>query len=225
MDVMKNFTILSRREQSTWVPPVERFLAYLHGGEIFTQTLPYLARAALCAGAAIVGALWLSWWISIFQDYERWRLVIATLVHFMFLALVYVFVRVAWLRINHLRHLPQEPLVALRSVPILLRMTAELGLVFSVAATFRLFLMPPPSWPATLAAGASLGGLDDSLSTAVAWLGAGGLLWVALGSILGLFFFYGLANAIEIFLAIEQNTRRRSEKEPPRDQTIRHGEA
>lgn len=225
MDAMKNLTFLSRREQSTWIPPVQQILAYLHGGRIFTETLPYLARTALGIGTTILGVVWLFWWISIFQDYERWRLVIATLVHLAFLALVYVFVRVAWLRIDHLRHLPQEPLVAIRSLPILLRMTAELGLIFSIASMVRAFLMPPASWPSSLGAGTSQGGLSDSLSTFFAWLAAGGVLWVALGSVFGLLVAYGLANAIEIFLAIEQNTRKNGATETAPDHTIRHGDA
>jgi len=223
---MSGIVFSSRREQPTWVPPVERFLAYLHGGRIFTETLPYLARAALVLEGLGLAALWLGSWDTIFRDYERWRLVGAALVHCAFLALAYVFGRVAWLRIGHLRRLPQGESVALRSLPILLRSAAELGLVFSVALAVRVFFMPSGSWPQAFGEGEP-GFLSNSAVDPVGWFrfGAGSVLWVALCSVLGLVVFYGLANAIETYLAIELNTRAHPARKSSDDSPIRHGDA
>jgi len=224
---MNGLTFSSRREHTDWVPPAQRILAYMHGGRIFTETLPYLAIAALSLEALGFAMFWLACWAPIFRDFERWRLVGATLVHFAFLALAYVFGRIAWLRIAHLRRLPQGESVALRSLPILLRTVAELAFVFSVTLAVRLFFMPAASWPDALAGGTALGWLTNSSANPVTWfgVGAGSVTWVALWSVLGLVVFYGLANAIETYLAIELNGRSYAAKETSDEPTIRHGEA
>jgi len=206
---MSEMAFRSDAEEPTWVPPVEQILAYLHGGRIFTETLPHLARAVLVLEGLGFALLWLSSWGPIFRDFERWRLVGATLVHFAFIALAYVFGRIAWLRSRHLRLLPPGESVALHSLPILLRTSAELAFVFSVSMAVRLFFMPSASWPEALPGGTAFGWLSNSAADPVTWfgVGAGSVVWVGLWSVLGLVVAYALANAIETYLAIELNTR------------------
>ena len=224
---MNRVLFLSRRELPAWVPPTGRVLAYFHGGRIFTETLPYLARVALFLWGVGFAFWWLADWALIFRDHERWNLVAATVVHFAVLSLAYLFGRIAWVRLGHLRRIPPGESAALRSLPILLRLSAELFFVFAVALSVRGLLMPGESWPPVLATSGGLGRLAAGAGNAVTGLafGAGLTLSIALWSLLGLVAFYGLANAIEVYLAIELNTRHSSERRNRDDDSLRRVEA
>lgn len=222
---MKNIVFLSRSESSAWVPPTRKILAYFHGGRIFTDTLPFLARFVLILQGLIFAGWWITSWVWVFRDYERWSLVWATLVHLGFLALIYVFGRVAWLRLDHLRRIPPGESAALRSLPILLRTCAELAFFFTVATAVKVFATPAPSLPPVLGAGdaANVGGLLAALLSPFTGtaLGVGTILWIALWSILALVVFYGLANAVETYLAIEINTRNHPGRKKRHDDLVR----
>lgn len=226
MNPMKDLVFSTRGEQSTWVPPARKILAYFHGGRIFTDTLPLLAKIALITQGLVLAFWWIGAWSSIFRDYERWRLILATLVQFGFLALLYLFARVAWMRIDHLRRIPPGESAALRSLPILLRTSAELLFFFTVAISVKTFLMPAPSPPPAFEVGGALGtgsflGPLVSPFTGTA-LGVGTILSIALWSILALVVFYGLANAVETYLAIEINTRNQPGRKARHDDLVRH---
>jgi len=213
----------SLHQKPAWVPPTGKVLAFLHGGRIFTETLPYLGRAVLVLWGAGFLSWWLGSWVVLFRDYERWRLVGATLVHIAFLALAYLFGRIAWLRFDHLRHIPRGDSAALRSLPILLRLTSELFFVGSIALAIRILLMPSESWPSVLGKGGALGLLQTGAANAISGLafGAGTTLSVALWALLVLVAFYVLANAIEIYLAIEINTRHHDTRSSRNDDAAR----
>jgi hypothetical protein len=207
---MKRIVFLPGWEREIWVPPSGRILAYFHGGRIFTDTLPLLARTGLASLGLLYALWWVGYWGVVYRDYERWSLVGATVVQVVFLGLVYLFGRIAWLRIDHLHQLPTGGDVALRSLPILLRLAAELGFVFAVGLTLRVFAMPgvpPPR--AVIAADGTWATFGQFLPNPLAMMAIG--TWLALAvaayAILAILFFYGLANAIEVYLQIEKNTR------------------
>jgi hypothetical protein len=222
--VMKGILFLTPSEKPTWVPPSGKILAYFHGGRIFCETLPVLAMIGLMGLGGVVTFWWLFHWAVIFRDYERWSLVLATLVHLAFLALAYLFGRIAWIRLHHLWRIPPGESAALRSLPILVRLMAELYFVFAVAASVELFLMPPVPAPAALNAG-TLPGLPGPLSL-ISSIPFGTFLvfWSAIFSLFGLVFFYALANGIETYLAIEINTRNQPARKRTDDDLVRHFE-
>lgn len=210
---MEGILLSTRTDRSSWTPPVNKILAYFHGGRIFTETLPTLARAGLVVWGLLVALWWIGYWGYMFLHYERWSLVLAALAHFGFLALAYLFGRIAWLRLDHLRHIPPGETSALRSLPILLRFTAEGFFFFVVAFSFRILVMPGIPGPEVLEAGGALNALGQGVPNPFAGLAVGVgtlLLGPTLWALLALVVFYGLANAIETYLAIEQNTRNHS---------------
>jgi len=207
---MKTIVFLPRSEPAAWVPPAGRILAYLHGGRIFTDTLPVMAGASLIGLGFFFALWWIGYWAVLYRDYERWSLVGATLVQLAFLALVYLFGRIAWLRIEHLRSLRPGEDVALRSLPILLRMAAELFFLFAVTAALRTFGMPAASQPPVLeATGSAWAALGQSVPNplSIMAIGTGMALWIGFLALFAVLFLYCLANVIETYLAIEKNTR------------------
>lgn len=220
---MKDVLFLSRSARASWTPPIRKVLAYLHGGRIFTETLPVLARIGLTVTGVLLGLWWITYWGVIYRDYERWSLVCAALVHFAFLALAYLFGRIAWLRLDHLRCIPPGETAALRSFPILLRLGAELFFVGVVATTLVTAAMPAPSPPPVLGAGGALTAMDSALPNPFASLavGIGTTLSLAVWSLLALVLFYGLANAVETYLAIELNTRNHPSRSTRHDELVR----
>ncbi len=220
---MKDVLFLSRSPQASWTPPIHKILAYFHGGRIFTETLPVLARIGLAVNGILLGLWWVAYWGVIFRDYERWSLVCAALVHFAFLALAYLFGRIAWLRLDHLRRIPPGETAALRSFPILLRLGAELFFVGVVAVTLMTVAMPAPSPPPVLGDGGPLRAMDSALPNPFASLavGIGTTLSLGMWSLLALVLFYGLANAVETYLAIELNTRNHPSRRTHHDELVR----
>lgn len=215
---MKPVVFLARSEPTTWVPPTARVLAYFHGGRVFVDTLPLLARVGLLVAATTFTLWWFGQWGAIYRDYERWSLIGAALVHFAVLALAYLFARIAWLRIDHLRRLPASDDVALCSLPILLRLTAELLFVFVVTLSLRVFAMPAPPPPPVLGTGGFMAVLGEAVPNPFAWMAFG--TWTTAGvaffALFGVLFLYGIANVIEVSSSIEKNTRqirRRSERD------------
>lgn len=219
---MKNIVFLTRREQTSWVPPTSTILAYFHGGRVFTETLPVLARIVLVAEGITLATWWIGYWGVLFRDHERWSLVGAMLVHFALLALAYLFGRIAWLRLDHLRRIPPGEGAALRTLPVLLRVWAELFFIFAVGLSLWAFAMPAASPPPVLGDGGALATLGMVVPNPFAKMAMG--VWFTLGialcSLLCLVVFYGLANAVETYQAIELNSRTRHGRSTRHDDLV-----
>jgi hypothetical protein len=124
-----------------------------------------------------------------------------------------------------LKRLPASEGAALRSLPILLRLTGEAFFILAVGVAVRILLTPNPSAPPVLGEQGAFSTMGESiLSPALATLGGFGFtVSIALYSLLTLVFFYGLANVIETYQAIELNTRPGNRKRGSHVTTLSHG--
>lgn len=214
---MRDILFPSHRGPVSWVPPTGRILAYFHGGRIFTETLPRLGMVILLLQSAWLGLWWISHWGEILRHYERWRLVGAALAHMGLLAVAYLFLRIIWLRLDQLKRLPPGEGAALRSYPILLRVTGEAFFVLAVGLSLHQLVLPDPSSPPAFDGSGAFSTVGESLGNPLLALTGGiGLTFsIALYSLLLLVFFYGLANLIETYQSLELNTRPHGRKKQP----------
>lgn len=190
------------------VPVAKRVLAYFHSGEALRHALPQVMRGAAIAWLFIGALGWLFLWPSVYEEFERWGLVRAFLAQMLSLVVLYVLARVTMLRASHLKTLPADDFVNLRATAVLCRWLGEVLLVQAVGSGLVMLLQRNHPLLAailgSLAPSAEIDGGEVDLSALLS--GALIVFWFvfAIGSF---FFLYAVATAIDVYLAIEFNTR------------------
>jgi hypothetical protein len=190
------------------VPLAKRVLASVHGGEAFRHALPQVMRAGAIAWL-FVGILgWLFAWAAVYEEFERWGLVRTFVAQMLWLLVIYVLAKITMLRAGHLRLIPADDFVSLRAAAVLCRWLAEVLLVQAVGTALVLLIhRDHPLLSAimsSLAPSADIQGGEVGLSTLLV---SGFMVFWFLFSIGSFFFLYAAATAIDVYLAIEFNTR------------------
>ncbi|HTG31544.1 MAG TPA: hypothetical protein VLB76_01335 [Thermoanaerobaculia bacterium] len=184
-------------------------LASLHGGDVLRQTLPQLLRIGIVIWFSVYTFLWIFTWPGIYQEFERSGLVKAFFAQLIALASAFLAARITILRAQHLATLPADDFVSLRAASVLSRWLGEVALIYVVGAELRSLLQPVGA-----VLNSFLGKVLPSAASAVSE-GTSSLLlvsapfalfWVSLAAAFFLFL-YTVANAIDLSLAIEFNTR------------------
>jgi tetratricopeptide (TPR) repeat protein len=184
-------------------------LASVHRGDVFTKVFPAVLILAVWISALIYAFTWLVSWIDVYTELERWDLVLAFLDQLFLLGIVYVLLRITLLRADHLKAIPAGDYVPLRATALFLRWQGEISLILALRAGGHALLQPSePIW----LQGTFEGLGQTSMAGTLAPLVKGGSLTFGGGyQFLGFLLFailYGLATAIDAYLAIETNTRR-----------------
>jgi hypothetical protein len=184
-------------------------LAYLHSGDVLRQSLPVVMQILLGVWLFFSILLWFAVWPAIYEEFERWGLARAFIAQWISLATVFLVARLTLFRARHLKALPPDDFVSLRALAVLFRWFGEVALVQVVGTGLSSLFQPISAFMSTV-----LTGLSPRLGTAVS-SGTPSLLlasaplslfFVAVAA--GLFLLlYSLATAIDVYLAIEFNTR------------------
>jgi hypothetical protein len=184
-------------------------LAFIHSGDVLRKALPWLLR--IVAGWWLVSytLLWFLNWPDVYGEFERWGLVQAFFAMLVSLATAFLVIRITILRAGHLAALPADDFVSLRAMAVLARWVGDTLLVWVWGSSLSSLLMPVGPLTHSLlsaisprAAAAVSGGAAKALLVSVPV----SLFWIA---VVGAAFLvvYTLANAIDLALAIEFNTR------------------
>ncbi|HEY0555120.1 MAG TPA: hypothetical protein VGG20_12695 [Thermoanaerobaculia bacterium] len=180
-------------------------LAFLHSGDVLRQALPRLLRIGIVIWCSIYTLLWISGWPAIYQEFERWGLVKAFFAQLIVLGAALVVTRITILRSDHLSTLPADDFLNLRSTAVISRWLGEVTLIF-VSGIGLSSLLQPVSASLSFLLGASPSAASAGSFTMLFLSGPFVLLWVATAA--GLFLiFYAVANAIDLGLTLEFNTR------------------
>ncbi len=189
--------------------PSRRLLAYLHSGDVLRQALPWIMRVWAIVSFVLFAAAWLSAWPGIYREFERWGLVKAFLAQLIMFAAIFLVIRITMLRAEHLRVLPPDDFVNLRALAIVCRWAGEVTLVYCVGDGLSSLLEPVgPLLTSAVNAFAPAAGQRVSSGSASVLLVSSPFtmlyVWFAAALFLGT---YALATAIDVYLAIEFNTR------------------
>ena len=173
-----------------------RLLASLHRGEAFTRVFSFVLLIIVGVQALFIGSAWLINWARIYHDYERFELVLAFVDQFFMLGMLAVLLHVTYLRALHLRDLPRGQFVTLQAAALLLRGFGECVLIWTAAMLGHSILnVADPNWLVSLRS----------------YVKAGSVLVSGWSLVIGFLLFtvsYTAASAIDVFLAIERNSRR-----------------
>ncbi len=184
-------------------------LASLHSGDVLRQTLPRLLRIGIVVWFVVYTLLWVFTWPGIYQEFERWGLMKAFFAQLIALAAAFLVTRITILRAQHLAALPADDFVSLRATAVLSRWLGEIAFVYVLGGALSSLLQP---------VGPALNSFLSEVSPSTASAVSGGtpklllvsaplsLLWVSVVAALFLLL-YAVANAIDLGLAIEFNTR------------------
>jgi len=205
-------TLIERLDLSTLKVPTSTsrdLLAYFHSGDVLRQVTPWLMRLASVTWLVFYVLIWIVSWPGVYREFERWGLVKAFVAQLIALATAFLVTRITILRAQQLAVLPADDFVTLRAMALLLRWLAETALVFALGTGLSTLLQP-----AGAGSSAFVSSLSPSLGAQLS-TGATGLLLASapmslalVTLVTGLFLvLYTLANAIDLGLAIEWNTR------------------
>jgi hypothetical protein len=184
-------------------------LASLHSGDVLRQTIPRLLRIGIVVWFVVYTFLWIFTWPGVYQEFERSGLVKAFFAQLIALATAFLVTRITILRAQHLAALPADDFVSLRATSVLSRWLGEIVLVYVVGAELRSLLQPVGAvlnsflgkiLPSTASA------VSEGTSSLLLVSAPFALFWISLAAALFIFL-YTLANAIDLGLAIEFNTR------------------
>ena len=189
--------------------PSRHLLAYLHSGDVLRQALPWVLRTGIMVWFVLNVLAWLSVWPSIYREFERWGLVKAFFAQLILLATAFLVTRITMLRGEQLRSLPPDDFVSLRAVAVLSRWMGDIALLYCIGEGLGYLLQPVGPLMTGVLNGA-LPSVGEQVRT-----GSANVLLVS--SPLTMFFVdlsaifflaaYALATAIDVYLAIEFNTR------------------
>jgi hypothetical protein len=184
-------------------------LAYLHSGDVLRQSLPMVMQILLGVWLFFSIVLWFAVWPAIYTEFERWGLVRAFIAQWISLATVFLVARITLHRARHLQALPPDDFVSLRALAVLCRWFGEIALVQVVGSGVSSLFQPISAFSTAIlteispTAGTAVSSGTPALLLASAPLS---LFFVAVAA--GLFIvLYSLSTAIDIYLAIEFNTR------------------
>lgn len=182
-------------------PPARRLLAYLHSGESMRHLLPKLMRIWVGVWLVSYVVSWLLLWPIVYRELERWGLVKGFFAQMFGLATALLITWITILRSSHLEAFPEDDFVVLRSMAVVMRWLGEIAMVFVVGMGLKLVLqsVSPLAWaPAT----------EGESVTILLELVSGGVTSIGMIVVPPLFLLlYMLANAIDLGMAIEFNTR------------------
>jgi hypothetical protein len=152
---------------------------------------------------------WLITWPSIYEQFERWGLVKAFFAQLIDLATVLLIARISILRAGHLQVLPPDDFVNLRAVSVILRWLGEIALVDIVGTGLSFLLRPVGGFLGSIVSALSPKMAQEISSGASSLVVIMGPLYIASAAATVTLFllFYALANAIDLMLAVEFNTR------------------
>jgi hypothetical protein len=189
--------------------PARGLLAYLHSGEVLRHALPSLLRIGGIVWLFLFVLIWFAVWPANYEEFERWGLVKSFFAQMITLVTAFLVLRITMLRAGHIRTLPLDDFVSLRALAALFRWVGEIALVYTVGRGLS-SLLQPVSAPMNSILGSlspSAGGAVSSGTTSLLLFSAPFSLFfvsVAASLFLGL---YSAATAIDVYLAIEFNTR------------------
>lgn len=182
-------------------PPARRLLAYLHSGESMRHLLPKILRIWMGVWLVAYVVSWLLLWPVVYRDLERWGLVKGFFAQMIGLAAAFLIMRITILRAGHLEAFPEDDFVVLRTMAVAMRWFGEVAMIFVVGMGLKLLLQPvsPLVWAPPAEGGSEkiFMGLISGVVTSI------GLVVVPPLFLL----LYMLANAIDLGMAIEFNTR------------------
>jgi hypothetical protein len=187
--------------------PGKSLLAHLHSGDVLRHTIPKVLKMGAVVGLAAAVLWWLLTWPGIYEQFERWGLVKAFFARMVSLAAACLVARITILRADHLRVLPADDFISLRSFSVLCRWLGEVALVSIVGSAVSMLVQP-----ATLIVlvGIFFKGLartlsESSFATLLFTVPLSGfLVFVAAACFLT---FYAVGASVDLVLAIEVNTR------------------
>ncbi len=191
------------------MPRARGLLAYLHSGDVLRQSLPWVLRVGAVIWLLFVVLLWIGVWPGIYEQFERWGLVKAFFAQMISIATAALVFRITMLRARHLQALPADDFVSLRALSVLFRWFGEIALVYVVGTGLGSLLQP-----VSALMGSMLSDISPSMASGIS-SGTPKLLLVSaplsvffVSVAAGLFIsLYSVATAIDVFLAIEFNTR------------------
>ncbi len=185
-------------------PCARRLLAYLHSGEALRHGLPMLMRSAVSVWFVLYTLSWLGQWVYVYRDFERWGLVRAFLAQMVSLATAALVARITYHRAKHLEFVPPDDFTVLRSLAVFLRWFGEVMLVYALGMGLSSFLQPINPLFASIFGG----GPDTEAEHSLMRLFSGAASTLAILAALPVFLLtYAVATIIDLFLAIEFNTR------------------
>jgi hypothetical protein len=180
-------------------------LAFLHSGDLLRQALPRLLRIGIVIWCAIYTLLWIFGWPAIYEELERWGLVKSFFAQLIVLGAALVVTRITILRSEHLSTLPADDFLNLRAAAVISRWLGEVTLVF-VSGFGLSSLLQPVSASLNFLLGASPSTASSGGLAMLLLSGPFVLLWVSAAACFFLIS-YTVANAIDLGLALEFNTR------------------
>lgn len=189
--------------------PARDLLAYLHSGDLLRRWLPRLLRIGAFLWLLVYVLLWIAVWPSIYEEFERWGLVKAFFSQMILIVTAFLVTRITMLRAGHLQALPPDDFMVLRVVAVLFRWVGEIALVYVVGRGLSNLLQPVSAAMNSLLSGLSPSAAGEvSSGTPMLLLLSAPLSLFFVGVALALFLgLYMVATAIDVYLAIEFNTR------------------
>ncbi len=210
LEKLKFVTDLKSLEKLNLPPsPARDLLAYLHSGDVLRHSFPRLLRIGAIVWLFFFVLVWIAVWPGIYEAFERWGLVKAFFAQMITITIAFLVVRFTMLRAGHMAALPPDDFVSLRALAVLCRWFGEIALIYVLGRGLSSLLQPISAPMTTLLGQLSPGAAGQvSSGTPVLLMLSGPLslffVSVAASLFLGL---YAVATAIDVYLAIEFNTR------------------
>ncbi len=189
--------------------PTRRLLAGIHRGDAFTKVFSLTLKFLAWILGLLIGLTWIGSWVQVYRELERWELILAFVDQFFLLGLLCVVFHVTYLRAGHLRRIPPGYFVSLQATALILRWFGECVLILAIGVLGHALLgVPEPGWMSSLFGGYGSPVSEGDLKAGIrAWSVVSGI-WTQMIGFLVFTGCYALASVIEIFLAIERNTRK-----------------
>lgn len=191
------------------MPSFRHCLAYFHSGQLHRRWLPKVLRIGATVWLFLYVMGWLAAWPALYWEFERWGLVKAFVALFVALGTALLIVRFTFLRAGHVEELPQDDLVSLRALAVILRWAGEVPLIYALGMGVSSNLMPiGPLLNEALGKLSPNGAAAVSSGSSALFLFSAPLSLMFVGlAVVAFLVLYSLAASIDVLLAIEFNTR------------------
>jgi len=205
-EALKLITDLKTLDRLNLPPaPGKSLLAHLHSGDVFRHTIPKVLKTGAVMGLAAAILWWLLTWPGIYAQFERWGLVKAFFAQMVALTAACLVARITILRADHLRVLPADDFLNLRTISVLCRWLGEVALVSAAGTAVSLLVQPTTLILVVSIFSQNVADTLSSYTTLPFTLPlAGFLVFVAAAFFLA---FYAVGAAVDLVLSIEFNTR------------------
>lgn len=188
--------------------PTPAILASIHRGDAFTRVFSLTLIALIWVSGPMTLLAWFGSWAYIYDELERWGLVLAFVDQFFLLTASYFLLQITYLRAGHLRQIPQGQFVILQAAALILRWLGECILISTLATLGHSLLAAQGSdWISSILSGFGPTVAQGDVTVATKFLSIATSGWLQIIGFSSFALLYTLASRIELLITIEWNTR------------------